>query len=149
MLYQLLWTLHFRLAIALLIRVKLCDAKVAAIPLAEPLEARLICQATGLMEGKDKMSAPVFRGFQQVKQKRIGYLLLVLSLAGAITIKPLSAQPIVPAVDDTNTVVTPNSNRLDITGGILSRDGANLFHSFTNFGLDANQIANFLSKGQG
>jgi filamentous hemagglutinin family protein len=78
--------------------------------------------------------------------KRIRHLLVVLSLAGAIAAKPLSAQPIVPAADGTNTLVTPNGNQLDITGGSLSGDGTNLFHSFTQFGLDAHQTANFLSN---
>jgi filamentous hemagglutinin family protein len=40
----------------------------------------------------------------------------------------------------------PKGNRLDITGGQLSRDGANLFHSFNEFGLNAEQTANFLSN---
>ncbi|HEY9807317.1 MAG TPA: filamentous hemagglutinin N-terminal domain-containing protein, partial [Candidatus Obscuribacterales bacterium] len=48
--------------------------------------------------------------------------------------------------DGTNTQVTPNGNQLEITGGQLSGDRANLFHSFTQFNLDANQIANFLSN---
>jgi filamentous hemagglutinin family protein len=60
--------------------------------------------------------------------------------------KSVSAQPIIPAVDGTDTQVTPDGNRIDITGGRLSGDGANLFHSFSQFGLDANQTANFLSN---
>ncbi|MBW4542935.1 MAG: CHAT domain-containing protein [Symplocastrum torsivum CPER-KK1] len=82
--------------------------------------------------------------------RRIGYLLAALSLSGAIAAKPLSAQPIVPASDGTGTQVIPNGNGdpsvYDITGGSLSNDGANLFHSFTQFNLDINQIANFLSN---
>jgi len=58
----------------------------------------------------------------------------------------LNAQPITPAADETGTVVTPNGTQLDITGGSLSRDDANLFHSFEDFGLDSGQIANFLSN---
>ncbi|MFW5665486.1 MAG: CHAT domain-containing protein [Coleofasciculus sp.] len=58
----------------------------------------------------------------------------------------LNAQPIIPAADETGTVVTPNGTQLDITGGRLSRDDANLFHSFEQFGLDSGQIANFLSN---
>jgi len=58
----------------------------------------------------------------------------------------LNAQPITPAADETGTVVTPNGNQLDITGGSLSRDDANLFHSFEQFGLESGQIANFLSN---
>ncbi|TAE99143.1 MAG: filamentous hemagglutinin N-terminal domain-containing protein [Oscillatoriales cyanobacterium] len=57
-----------------------------------------------------------------------------------------SAQPIAPAPDGTNTVVTPNGNRYDITGGSLGGDKANLFHSFTQFGLSEGQTANFLTN---
>jgi filamentous hemagglutinin family protein len=56
------------------------------------------------------------------------------------------AQSIVPAADGTGTVVTPTGNQLDITGGQTSSDGANLFHSFSQFNLNQNQIANFLSN---
>ena len=55
------------------------------------------------------------------------------------------ASPITAAADGTGTIITPDGNRLDILGGTLSGDGANLFHSFGQFGLDANQIANFRS----
>jgi filamentous hemagglutinin family protein len=40
----------------------------------------------------------------------------------------------------------PKGTRFDITGGTTSANGVNLFHSFTKFGLDANQIANFISN---
>lgn len=56
------------------------------------------------------------------------------------------AQPIVPAADGTGTAVTRTGNRYDITGGSLSGDGANLFHSFGQFGLNQGQIANFLTN---
>jgi filamentous hemagglutinin family protein len=56
-----------------------------------------------------------------------------------------TAQPIV-SDGSTNTVVTPDGNRYDISGGQLSGDGANLFQSFSQFGLNENQIANFLSN---
>ena len=58
----------------------------------------------------------------------------------------LLAQAIVPAGDSTGTLVTPDGNRFDIHGGSLSGDGANLFHSFQQLGLNADQIANFLSN---
>ncbi len=61
---------------------------------------------------------------------------------------PTFAQPITPAEDGTKTGVTPDGNRFDIYGGTLSGDGANLFHSFQQFGLSQNQIANFLSNPQ-
>ncbi len=59
---------------------------------------------------------------------------------------PVQAQSIAPARDGTGTHVTPNGNRLDITGGTLSGDKTNLFHSFSQFGLSANEIANFVSN---
>jgi filamentous hemagglutinin family protein len=56
------------------------------------------------------------------------------------------AQSIIPAPDDTHTIIIPEGNRIDITGGQRSNDGANLFHSFTQFNLSSDQIANFLSQ---
>jgi filamentous hemagglutinin family protein len=55
-------------------------------------------------------------------------------------------QSITPATDGTGTVVSPQGNRIDISGGKLSGDGANLFHSFQQFGLTETQTANFLSN---
>ena len=88
--------------------------------------------------------------------KRTPHLLIVLSLVGCIPFtaatltliaaQAVSAQPILPAADGTDTQVTADGNRIDIMGGRLSGDGANLFHSFSQFGLDANQTANFLSN---
>ncbi|NER19766.1 MAG: filamentous hemagglutinin N-terminal domain-containing protein [Symploca sp. SIO1C2] len=61
-------------------------------------------------------------------------------------IKTLRAQPITAAADGTATQVTSassNPNQFDISGGTHS--GANLFHSFEQFHLNPNQIANFLT----
>ncbi|MFB8791080.1 MAG: filamentous hemagglutinin N-terminal domain-containing protein, partial [Potamolinea sp.] len=55
-------------------------------------------------------------------------------------------KPIVPAADGSLTIVNPSGNRFDITGGQTSQNGANLFHSFSKFGLNADQTANFLSN---
>ncbi|MFB2892056.1 glycosyltransferase, partial [Aerosakkonemataceae cyanobacterium BLCC-F50] len=71
------------------------------------------------------------------------FLLSSLTFLG---VNPVFAQPIVPANDGTNTIVNPQGNRFDITGGQRSSDGANLFHTFTRFGLNNQQIANFLSQ---
>ncbi|MGD2182245.1 CHAT domain-containing protein [Lusitaniella coriacea] len=65
-----------------------------------------------------------------------------------LTPKPAPAQPINPATDGTGTSVTINGNRFDINGGTLSNDSTNLFHSFQQFGLNTNQIANFLANPQ-
>ncbi|MEG4114047.1 MULTISPECIES: CHAT domain-containing protein [unclassified Microcoleus] len=61
-----------------------------------------------------------------------------------------AAQSITPAPDGTGTAVTVpgtgSSPRYDIKGGTPSRDGANLFHSFTRFGLNSGETANFISN---
>ena len=72
-------------------------------------------------------------------------VLTSLSLTGVLGLTPALAQPIV-SDGTTGTVVTPNGNRLDIDGGTLSGDGANLFHSFQTFGLNSGDIANFVSN---
>jgi filamentous hemagglutinin family protein len=73
-------------------------------------------------------------------------------LTGAVVLSswvavPAMASPITPATDGTGTTVTQDSNQFNINGGQLSGDGANLFHSFQDFGLDTNQVANFESNG--
>lgn len=71
----------------------------------------------------------------------------LLLLSGLFNIAPLQAQSITAAPDGTGTnITTPDGQTLNIQGGTLSRDGANLFHSFTDFGLNTNQAANFLSN---
>lgn len=72
-------------------------------------------------------------------------VLTTLLLTGFIGITPAFAQPIV-SDQTTGTIVTPNGNQLDISGGTLSGDGANLFHSFQKLGLNSGEIANFLSS---
>ena len=77
----------------------------------------------------------------RLNQGWIGFILFTTAVA------PANAQPVMitPAADGTGTVINQNGNQFDITGGSLSGDGANLFHSFTNFGLSAEQIANFMA----
>ena len=67
----------------------------------------------------------------------------ILVIASLVSPRLAQAQQIVPANDGTGTIVTPNGNRLDINGGTTSKDGANLFHSFQQFGISPEQIANF------
>jgi filamentous hemagglutinin family protein len=58
-------------------------------------------------------------------------------------VPPITQEP------GTNTNVNPdagNPNQFNITGGQLSGDNQNLFHSFGQFGLNSGQIANFLSN---
>ncbi|OKH33702.1 hypothetical protein NIES2119_22540 [[Phormidium ambiguum] IAM M-71] len=80
------------------------------------------------------------------KKDKIAACAFFLSSLTLFNINPAFAQPIVPANDGTNTIVNPQGNRFDITGGQRSSDGANLFHTFSKFGLDNQQIANFLSQ---
>ncbi len=54
------------------------------------------------------------------------------------------AQAITPAADGTGTLVTPIDNTFNITGG--TQAGNNLFHSFEQFGLTAEQAAIFLAN---
>jgi len=61
------------------------------------------------------------------------------------TALPARSQSIVPRDDNTGTIVTPNGNQFDITGGQRSGDGGNLFHSFDRFHVETGQTANFLS----
>jgi len=61
----------------------------------------------------------------------------------AIATQQAQAQPI-EAADGTGTLVAPNGNQFDITGGTQS--GATVFHSFQQFGLEFGEIANFVSN---
>jgi filamentous hemagglutinin family protein len=67
----------------------------------------------------------------------------IVAISPVLLPAPVNAQ-ISAAQDGTNTVVLPNGQRFDITGG--TQAGANLFHSFQQFGLSQGQIANFLSQ---
>ncbi|MEA5619702.1 CHAT domain-containing protein [Cronbergia sp. UHCC 0137] len=68
----------------------------------------------------------------------------IFPLVGVMSAGIAQAQQITPAVDGTGTVVSPNGNTIDIHGG--TTNGANLFHSFQQFGLQPDQIANFLAN---
>jgi filamentous hemagglutinin family protein len=71
-------------------------------------------------------------------------LLGIALLSSSFATESLKAQSITTAPDGTNTVILQNGQRFDITGG--TQAGANLFHSFQQFGLSQGQIANFLSN---
>ncbi|MBZ8181783.1 CHAT domain-containing protein [Oscillatoria salina] len=79
---------------------------------------------------------------------KVPLLGLIFSLLWLVNTSLAQAQSIIPASDGTGTIVTPDGSRFNIDGGSLSQDGANLFHSFVQFGLDKNQIATFLSDPQ-
>jgi len=75
---------------------------------------------------------------------KVNSLLLWMLVLGFLP-TGVEAQP-VPANDGTNTQVNASGNQFTITGGQTSGDGANLFHSFSEFGLDVNQTANFITN---
>jgi filamentous hemagglutinin family protein len=50
-----------------------------------------------------------------------------------------------PGAGDLGTIVTPNGNLYDITGGTRPGGGPNLFHSFGDFTVGSGDIANFLN----
>ncbi|HEY9612330.1 MAG TPA: filamentous hemagglutinin N-terminal domain-containing protein [Allocoleopsis sp.] len=75
---------------------------------------------------------------------------IAIPLAISALCPPLQAQmPPITQEPGTNTNVNPdagNPNQFNITGGQLSGDNQNLFHSFQQFGLNSGQKANFLSN---
>src|ERR671932_65293 len=71
---------------------------------------------------------------------------LILTLGFWLLPLAVRSQLVVPANDGTNTVVKSEPNRTDISGGQLSGNGANLFHSFSQFNLSQGQIANFITN---
>lgn len=85
----------------------------------------------------------ILRQKKPLLHKIAASVLAILPLVSTASAGLAQTQQIVPAADGTNTIVTPNGNRLDITGGTTSKDGVNLFHSFQQFGISPEQIANF------
>lgn len=77
---------------------------------------------------------------------QLSFLLSTLLIATIVGSARSEAQTITPANDGIRTQVNSNGTSLDISGGQLSQDGANLFHSFSQFGLTPEQTANFLSQ---
>ena len=75
-------------------------------------------------------------------------LLFLLLCLGAFHLRttPVAAQSITPAADGTGTIINHNGNTYQIDGG--TQAGANLFHSFVEFGLNPDEVANFLSNPQ-
>lgn len=69
--------------------------------------------------------------------------MLVFSSA-SVLVSSVQAQVMTPALDGTNTRIVQDGNTFNIAGGTQS--GANLFHSFQQFGLNQGQVANFLSN---
>jgi filamentous hemagglutinin family protein len=74
------------------------------------------------------------------------FQLFLLTFAVTANSTIVKAQSIIPANDGANSQVLFNGNTYNITGGQFSGDGQNLFHSLSQFGLNQNEIANFLSN---
>ena len=102
---------------------------------------------TGLVY-RDYLDKETFKRKSARKSLRKSLLGIVacLSLAFSVPLPAAAQQRIIPNRDGTRTIIDRHGNRINIRGGTLSRDGKNLFHSFREFGLDPNQIANFLSN---
>ncbi|HEY9747366.1 MAG TPA: CHAT domain-containing protein [Allocoleopsis sp.] len=91
----------------------------------------------------------------RLRSPRLGVTLWLVALVLAEVFPPQpshagevpdgKALPILAAPDDTGTLVTPDGSRFDISGGQRSPDGANLFHSFSQFILETGYTANFLA----
>ncbi|MGK7942629.1 MAG: CHAT domain-containing protein [Crocosphaera sp.] len=81
-------------------------------------------------------------------KQAIKLIILSLFVTEIINSHSTLAQSILPANDGTGTIVEQKGNQFYIQGGSLSADEQNLFHSLEKFGLDVNQIANFLSHPQ-
>ncbi|MDX2240629.1 MAG: CHAT domain-containing protein [Leptolyngbyaceae cyanobacterium bins.302] len=91
---------------------------------------------------------PQVRKYPEHFISKVALGIAALPLVATILTTAAIAQPVTPANDGTGTIVTPSGNQLNISGGTLSGNGANLFHSFQQFGLSQGQIANFLSNPQ-
>ncbi|MEC4803208.1 MAG: CHAT domain-containing protein [Jaaginema sp. PMC 1079.18] len=76
-----------------------------------------------------------------LKWRVLGFFGISLSLA-----LPGQAQITVPSNNDTGTQLQVVGDRVEISGGTFSGDNVNLFHSFEQFNLDRNQIADFLAN---
>jgi filamentous hemagglutinin family protein len=87
-----------------------------------------------------------FRGKEHDLRKVKNIFIFLFYFSFFLSPSLVQAQPIAPAADGTNTVVTPTGDVFDITGGQTSANGSNLFHSFSEFGLTENQTANFISS---
>jgi len=70
---------------------------------------------------------------------------VLLPVMSGVLIPDAIAQ-VIPAGDGTNTAVTVVGEQFDITGGDRSADNTNLFHSFEQFDLSAEQTANFVAE---
>ncbi len=73
---------------------------------------------------------------------------LFLSTMAALTVSAWPASSQIIPDDSLGTNIDVIENTFEIQGGELSDDGANLFHSFAEFGLEAEQVANFVTTSE-
>jgi filamentous hemagglutinin family protein len=73
---------------------------------------------------------------------------LFLSTMVTLTVSAWPASSQIIPDDSLGTSIDVIENTFEIQGGELSNDGANLFHSFEAFGLDADQAAIFLTTSE-
>ena len=69
--------------------------------------------------------------------------LVLLPFLGIALPATSSSAQVISAGDGTETIIDTMDSQINITGGQTSGDGANLFHSFEQFDLSAEQTANF------
>jgi filamentous hemagglutinin family protein len=83
-----------------------------------------------------------------IKFKKIGIfgLSIILPTSMMISSQLVKAQSIISQPNSAGTQVIQQGKQFNIIGGATSKDGANLFHSFTQFGLMPGEIANFQSN---
>ena len=80
----------------------------------------------------------------RIERSRIAIAPLLLATVFFELVQSPALAQITIAPDGTNTGINQAGNTFNITGG--TQAGSNLFHSFQQFGLNAGQIANFLSN---
>ena len=80
----------------------------------------------------------------------VGLILILQALPCSVSLAP-AASPITPSGLNTQVTLSatppPGKIQYDITGGTRPGGGLNLFHSFGNFNVPTNNIANFLNAG--
>ena len=79
----------------------------------------------------------------------LSLLVLGLSLPCLLSVSLAQAPPITPSGLDTQVsepIAVGGQTQYNITGGTRPGGGTNLFHSFGDFGVPANHIANFLNE---
>src|SRR5262245_12398662 len=106
------------------------------------------------------MKAPIPRGGSPLKQQQaervrfnpcLAFGFSLVLLFACPTVQTYAAAPITPSGLNTKVgdpfLTAGGKTQYDITGGTRPGGGTNLFHSFGDFNVPTNNIANFLNKG--